>query len=187
MTVRTRRGARPVRGAEVVATPAKDPPGRAREFQFSIHKTDAAGTIRLGPVPREAYRFSCRAEEFAPARSTDVSPAPDQPEVSITVELDEECRLRGIAVDEEGNPLAGTRALVRGGASYLGEGGRGDDKGSFEISGLPAGVDLEFSTNAFRYPGPDLPRMEYRSDPVQIRFSTPGEARDLGRVVLRRK
>ncbi len=186
VTVRARRGERPVGGAEVFASPAKDPPGRAREFQFSILRTDGSGRVRLGPVPREAYRFSCRAKGFAPG-SVDVSPSPDETETCFTVELDEECRLRGTAVDEEGSPLAGAAVFGQAAGNYLGEPSRADGTGVFEVGALPADVEIEFGATAFRYPGPDLPRIEYRSDPIRIRFSTPGEARDLGRVILRRK
>ncbi|MCI0588374.1 MAG: hypothetical protein L0323_16205 [Planctomycetes bacterium] len=168
---------------------------------------DERGEFRTGPLPRGPHRFSVEAESFAPA-TLEVAPVPGEAETSLVLELEEECRLRGTLVDEGGDPVLALPFLVNvstpgpreaqrpavgwgvafvdrmhGRAPFM---GRVDGKGVFVVSGLPAKVDLRFEVGGPFSLGGNRPET-LGIDPFSIRFSAPGEERDLGRVVLRRK
>ncbi|MGH7151587.1 MAG: carboxypeptidase-like regulatory domain-containing protein, partial [Planctomycetota bacterium] len=177
-TVRERRSGRPIAVAAVHALLMSLGEVDDLAFRQATLRTEENGAFRLGPVLRRPYALSVRASGFAPA-SLQATPGPEESEQSIVVEMDEECRLRGRVVDEEGRPVAG--ALVYGSWEHA----RADERGLFEIGSLPADVDIRFSVTASRDPGEGAPRIVLVSDPLPtVRFAVPGEERDLGRVIL---
>ncbi len=184
-TVRGRRSGRPVASAVVQTELPSGGESDDIPFRSATLQTDEEGAFRLGPVPRQVYALYFRAKGFAPV-SVQVTPDPDGPERRISVEMDEECRLRGTTVDEVGRPVARARVLAQ--VSDGGEHGRAAEDGRFEIGALPAGVDIRLSARAIRPPETGAPSVQLETGSLPpVRFSAPGEERDLGRVVLRRK
>ena len=171
-TVSAKLDRRPIAGAKVRIHGSGSSSGRT----FLSNAQGAFQTISFTYIPGEVFTCKTHAPPFPVKEFTFKAPERGG-ELRLSVELDEPCRVRGLVVDELGSPLRNVR--VRAVAKDTTAEVVADEGGRFEFAELPS--DIIVSVVA----GVDDAHIS--SVERRVIFSSPGEVKDVGTFVVRKR
>lgn len=134
-------GGKPVVGISASANMTQPPepaPGKEPVYGGGFDDaTDSAGRFEISGLPPGTYAVQAFGEGVPPTREGVTVEVPEDRDVEdVRISLDPQGGLRGVVVDDRGDPVAGVMVNAQG--EGYGSGQSGDD-GSFELRGLLPG------------------------------------------------
>ncbi len=140
--------------------------------------SDSAGEFQTAPMayaPGAEFRCVVHAPPF-PDKEVTAKPPENGSELRILIEFEEPCRVHGVVIDEEGQRAVGVTVRATGGGISLDS--VTDERGCFEITGFKSGIGVRVAASAEgRGAAPE----------TGVALTTPGETKDVGTLVLRKR
>jgi protocatechuate 3,4-dioxygenase beta subunit len=168
---------KPVAGAKIFAV------ARDGHFQNPCATSDAQGEFALEQLqPNKQVWLHATTETAVTADPLTFTPADIKDPVKLTVAEASACRLRGTAVDEQGNPIVGAKVAISAtwmvanwGIGFVFELTTTDTNGAFVSPALPPGISYRAVLTA-------LGREKRETAEAKLE---PAQTRECGSVVLR--
>ncbi len=170
-TVRAKSDQRPIAGAKISIR-------GSMVMSTADVVSDSKGEFHTAPMvyaPGAEFRAVVHAPQF-PAKELTFKPPEGGTEVDIPIELDAPCCMRGIVIDDLGKRVAGATVQASGGG--ITAEGVTDEAGRFEIGHFQSGIGVRVAASLAGHGS---------SVEQGVALTSPGEVKDLGTLVLRKR
>ncbi len=178
VTVTSQSTGNPIEGAEV----------SLQSQDERTETTSTSGIARFDGVNRGFIAIKARAKSFGTAQQTTVIPASPGAEIKVTMTLAAGVSVRGVVVNNQGNPVAGAHVSAhrQGLFTFTRNNSKvtTDDKGAFELTGVTLGK-TQFTARHRDYAPGQSDVINVTDDITDLKLSLVDGASVKGRVIAK--